>query len=99
MNFSFKDGYTANDVLYEWKNVDVPIADEAKEHLHNEGWKVVHLEKKEALYELTTGRISIFLMHDESFLKREQGWFVKNQSVESQFVDVKIVKWNLSKGN
>ncbi len=54
------DGYTSNDIKYEWEDVAVPIADEAKEHLHNNGWDIVGTEKTNAVYNLPTGKKSIF---------------------------------------
>jgi hypothetical protein len=56
--YNFLVGYTLSDIKYDWEEVAVPIADEAKEHLHNNGWEIVGTEKTKAVfpYDLPTGK-------------------------------------------
>ena len=41
--------------MYEWDESEVEIADDAKSHLHNDGWEVIDTKKKTDLIDLTTG--------------------------------------------
>jgi hypothetical protein len=48
--YNFLVGYTLSDIQYDWEDVPVPIAVEAKEHLHNNGWEIVGTEKTKAVF-------------------------------------------------
>ena len=54
-NFLILDGYTADDIQYEWDEAPVEISDHGKELLEHNGWEIAETNKSQELHETTTG--------------------------------------------
>jgi hypothetical protein len=49
------DGYTADDIQYQWDESEVLISDNGKELLEHSGWEIAETNKLHELHETITG--------------------------------------------